>query len=334
MSKEFEQIVKAIRHKAFKPVYLLHGEESYYTDQVSDLIEATALTEAEKSFNQTIVYGKDVDHLTLLDTLKRYPMMAERQVVILKEAQQMKGLEKLEEYVKNPAPSTVFVISYKHKKIDKRKTFYKALKKHAEVLESSKIRDYQLPAWIEKRVAAKGYEIKPEATQLLADYLGNDLSKIDNELEKLTLNVPLGTMLSEKEIEKNIGISKEYNIFEFQNALGARDMTKAFKIVKYFVANPKANPFVMTLGVLYAYFSRVYMLYYFRGYDDKELARVVGVNPYFVRDYKAASKIYSKEEVEHVIHLLHQYDLKSKGVSNSSVKEGELLKEMTYQILN
>jgi DNA polymerase III subunit delta len=331
-----QEIIKDIKARKLKPIYLLHGEESYYIDLLSDYLEQNVLSDAEKGFNQTILYGKDTEVMTVLNAAKRYPMMSDYQLVMVKEAQELKldkAAEQFQAYCEKPLPSTILVLCYKYGKFDKRKKVYKVLEKTGVVFESASIYENKVPAWIDDFVKEKGYRINPKASALLAEYLGNDLSKVANELEKLMLNVPKTQEIGTKEVQDNIGISKEYNVFELQNALARKDAFKANQIVNYFEANPKANPMVLVMGNLAGYFTKILKYHYVT--DKSQLARELGVSPYFVKDYDLAAKNYSLGKTFEVISLLRAYDLKSKGVdSTGNTEHGDLMRELIYKIIH
>jgi DNA polymerase-3 subunit delta len=335
-------ILKDIKNRKYKPLYLLHGEEPYFIDLVSNYIEHSLLPEAEKGFNQTVVYGKDTEIMAVLNAAKRYPMMADYQVVLVKEAQDMKwgkdedgkkSIDPLLSYLENPLPSTILVFCYKYGKFDKRKKTYKAIEKNGLVFESAPLYDSKIPAWIEGYISDKGYKINQQASAMLSEYLGNDLSKIANELEKLMLNVTAGQEITLKHIHDNIGISKEYNVFELQTALSKKDAFKVNQIINYFEANSKANPIVLVLGNLNNYFSKVLAYHYVKDKSQQNLARELGVNPYFVKDYEQAGRSYSYQKTMQIISYLREYDLKSKGVE-SNAPHGELMKELMFKILH
>lgn len=333
----FDQILSALKKKEYKPVYFLYGSEAYFIDSISNYIEANVLTEAEKSFNQTVLYGKDTDHLAVVDTARRYPMMSQHQVVLLKEAQEMKTLKSLQTYIEKPLDSTILVICHKHKSFNINTKFGAALKKHAVVFQSKKLYDNQVPDWIKSYLSKKKLSVQAAEMELLAEYLGSDLSKVSNELDKLAINLAPGSTVSTKDIEENIGISKEYNIFELQKALGRRDVLKANRIVLNFISNPKKNPLPAVVGALYNYFSKIYMLHFLKQMPEKELLTALGLrSPYFLKEYRATARTFSLERTEWVIQVLKEFDLKSKGVDyNSTGKpEGELLKEMVWKILH
>ncbi|PWS28297.1 DNA polymerase III subunit delta [Pedobacter yonginense] len=336
------EIIKDIKARKFKPVYLLHGEESYYIDQVTDYIEDKLLNDAEKGFNQTVLYGKDTDMATVLGAAKRYPMMSDYQVVIVKEAQDLKwakeeGNSKEAEFVLNyfekPLPSTILVLAYKYANFDKRKKIYKAISKSGLIFQSDLVRDYKLVPWIEDFVKEKGYKIDQQASALMAEYLGTDLSKIANEIEKLMLNIPKDVVINTDLVQKNIGISKEYNVFELQKALAIRDVLKCNKIINYFASNPKANPTVMVLANLGGYFTKILRYHYLP--NKAEAASALGIPPFFVKDYEVAARNYDAGKVFHVMSLLREYDLKSKGLDSSgNVEDGELLKELVFKMIH
>ena len=288
-----EKILADWKKKAFKPVYWLEGEEEYYIDKLVDYAEHHILPENEAAFNLSVFYGKDADWAALLNACRRYPMFAERQVVLLKEAQQMRDIEKLEAYIENPLKSTVFVVSYKEKKVDGRSRLAKLLKEKAELFTTKKMYDNQLPEWTSELVRSKGYSISQKALMLLVDHLGNDLSRIDNEVEKVLVNLGDRKNITEDDIERFVGVSKEYNVFELQDALVKKDLSKAIRIIQYFEGNPKAAPIQMILPALYNFFSKAYILFGQLGKDEKGMAASIGVNPFFMKDYMAAIKNYS-----------------------------------------
>jgi DNA polymerase-3 subunit delta len=350
--KEANQILLDLKRKIFKPVYFLCGEETYYIDLISDYIENNALDEADREFNQNIVYGKDVDLASVLSLAKQFPMMSEYQIVIVKEAQNLKELAKgggddesgpvksnaatqqFIYYLQNPQPTTILVFCYKYKTPDKRSAMVKLLQKNAVFFESKKMYDNQLPQWITEQVQELGYKISPKASFLMAEFLGNDLSKIGNEISKLIINIKPGGEISTELIQNNIGISKEYNIFELQDALGKRDVMKANRIINYFAANEKEHPMVMTLSSLYGYFSKILRYHFLPDKSKFAAAQALGVNPYFVEGYTVAAGNYSTSKLKNIFSYLKEYDLKSKGVENSSIDNGELMKELVFKILH
>ncbi len=333
----YQTIIKEVKKKQFAPVYFLHGAESYFIDLVADAIEKHALEEHERAFNQTILYGKESNHLQIVDAARRFPMMSERQLVILREAQEMRSLKDLLTYVEQPTPSTVLVICHKHKKLNLNSKFGKAIKAKAVVLDSKPLYDNQVPDWIADYLRSKKLSAGPAASELLAEYLGSKLSKVANELDKLALNIPEGSEVTQALIEEHIGISKDYNVFEFQKALGQRDVKKANRIVQYFIASPRKNPLPAVVGSLYNYFSKIYLYHSVARATEQEILSALGLrSSFFLREYRAAARNYPMSATQEVIYLLRQFDLKSKGVDyNATGKpEGELLKEMTWRILH
>ena len=356
---EFEKIISDLKNKVYHPVYFLMGEEPYFIDAVANYIEKNVLDDSEKEFNQTILYGGETNILQVISEAKSYPMMSNYRVVIIKEAQNMKGLtpsgspkggekgegteEKknpLENYLNNPQKSTILVFCHKYKTVDMRSAFAKTLGKKAVVMKSDTMYDYKVPKWIEGFLAEKKYSIEPQAGALLTEFLGNDLSKIANELEKLFINIPedkdlpAGRQVTTDHIYKYIGISKEYNNFELQSAIGKRDALKANRILNYFASNPKDNPLVMTVALLGGYFSKVLTYHYLPDKSQNNVASALKVNPFFVKDYTLAAGNYPPKKTMDVISLLRQYDLRSKGFESNSVDEGELLKELVFRIIH
>ncbi len=354
--KEVTQLLTDLKRKIFKPVYFLSGEEAYYIDLISDYIEKYVLDENEQEFNQTILYGKDVDLNTIVSAAKRFPMMSDYQVVIVKEAQNLKELGKgssedddeettlkkgskssvnaLTSYLQSPQPSTILVFCYKYKKLDKRSSTYKSLQKNHVFLETKKLHDNQLPEWITTTVQDQKFKIGPKAAFLLAEFLGNDLSKITNEIEKLVINLKEGEEITTDLIQDNIGISKEFNVFELQDALGKKDVLKANRIINYFSANEKENPPVMTLSVLYGYFAKI-LIYHFAPDKSKfAVAQTLGVSPFFVDGYAKAAQNYNTGKLKDVFKYLKEYDLKIKGVNNGATEKGELMRELIFRILH
>jgi len=328
-----EKIISDWKKKQFKPVYWLEGDEDYFIDKVVHYAEHHLLTEAEAGFNLTIFYGRDADWAQVFNACRRYPMFAERQVVILKEAQHMRDIDKLEPYIENPLASTVFVVAYKEKKVDGRTKLAKLLKTKAELLSTKKMYDNQLPEWTSGLVQSKGYTINQKAVLLLVDHIGNDLSRIDNEIEKLLVNLGDRKNITEDDIEKYVGISKEYNAFELQAAMAAKDFARAMRIIQYFEANPKAAPIQMILPTLYNLFSKTYMIFGQNSRDEKSIAASIGVHSFFVKDYLLAARNYGFEGIESALLLLHHYNLKSVGVNDSGTEDGSLLKEMVAKMM-
>jgi DNA polymerase III subunit delta len=332
---EFKDIIQSIRKKDYKPVYFLHGEESYYIDAITEVIENEVLDESMKSFNQTILYGKDIDFQTVVDNARRYPMMSQYQVVIIKEAQDMKTLAQLQSYIEKPLDSTVLCIAHKHKKLDMRTAFAKAIVKNAVVFEGKPLYENQVPDFIRNWLKDNEMTINQEALNLTVDYLGTDLGKIINELEKLKLNLKTKETITPEHIEKYIGISREYNIFELQKAIGTRDILKANRIIQYFAQNPKDAPLVVIISSLYGYFSKLFMFHFVKDKPVAEQVKIMGLrSDWFLKEYQASGRHFSRSHTEGVITLLKEYDLKSKGVNSDSVADGELLKELVYKILH
>lgn len=331
---EVNQIVSDIKSGNAKPFYFLMGEESYYIDKISDYIEQNVLSEEEKGFNQMVLYGRDVTVEEIISQAKRFPMMAEKTVIIVKEAQDLsRTIEKLVPYVENLQETTVLVINYKYKTLDKRKKLHKIASKYGVVFESKKLYENQVADWIRKVLNGRNYQMEPKAALMLVEFLGTDLSKISNELDKLTLILPEGTIINPVHIEENIGISKDFNNFELRKAVGNKNVVKANQIINYFSNNPKSNPTVMTVSLLNSYFTQLLM---YHGLQDKSKANVaknLGVSPYFVNDYVEASRNYPMRKVSQVIGFLREADVKSKGVG-ASLSQNDLLKELLFKIMH
>lgn len=336
--KELELIFKNIKNREFFPIYFFHGEEAYFIDLAVKALENDVLSEDEKAFNQTVVYGKDTNYNDILALARQYPMMGDKQLIIVKEAQDLKLNETetkiLENYVENPVESTILVFAHKHKKVDSRKKVFKTLQTKKMLFHSEPIKDYNLAKWIDDE--AKNLEIKlaPGISQLLADYLGNDLSRIANELNKMKLVLKNGEVLDGKLVETHIGISKEFNVFELQKALGKKDANQAFKIAFFMGKNPKTNPIVMTIGNLYNYFSNVIVYHTLAKQSPQTIASEMGVNPYFIKDYAESARLFPLKHATRTISILREIDLKSKGLGAVNMEDSELLKEMVYKILN
>lgn len=313
----------------------MEGEEDYYIDKLMHYAEHEILSPAESGFNLTVFYGKDADWTAVINSCRRYPMFAERQVVLLKEAQQMRDIDKLEAYIEKPLSSTVFVISYKEKKVDGRSKLAKLLKDKdkTELFTTKKMYENQLPEWTNELVKSKGYTLSPKASHLLVAHIGNDLSRINNEIEKLLVNLAGRDHISEDDIERYVGVSKEYNVFELQDAFAKKDMGKAIRIIMYFEGNPKAGPIQLILPSLYNFFSKTYMIFGQGARDEKSIAAAIGVNPFFVKDYLAAARNYNYEGIESALLLLHTYNLKSIGVNSAPTEDASLLKEMAVKIM-
>ncbi|MBT6014166.1 MAG: DNA polymerase III subunit delta [Flavobacteriales bacterium] len=331
---KYQDIIIQIDNKVFQPVYFLMGEETFYIDKISDYIGKNVLSEEEKEFNQTTLYGKDIDVATIISEAKQFPFGSAHRVVIVKEAQDIRSIDQLELYFDNPLPSTILVICYKYKKIDKRKSFGKNLSKKSVLFESKKLYENQIPAWIKGQLKEKNFNIDENSSHLLSEYLGNDLSKISNELGKLILNIKEGETITAKIIEENIGISKDFNVFELQTAIGKKDILKSNKIIKHFSENPKNHPFVLTLSSLFSYFQKVMIYHSLKDKSKNNAASQLGVNPYFLGQYQLAASNYSMSNLFTIFSYLKEYDLKSKGIQNPSVPENELLRELTFKILH
>lgn len=327
-----DNILSEWKKQVFKPVYWLEGEEEYYIDKLVDYAEHSILSESEASFNLTIFYGRDAAWADVINACRRYPMFAERQVVLLKEAQHMRDVEKLEPYIENPLDSTVFVVSYKDKKVDGRSKLAKLLKQKAVLVSTKKIYDNQLPEWTQELIRSKDLSISPKGLALLVDHIGNDLVRIENEVEKISINLGKRKTITEEDIEEFVGVSKDFNVFELQSALAKKDLAKSIRIVQYFESNPKAAPIQLILPSLYSFFSKVFMVFG-AGQDEKAVAAAIGVNPFFAKDYLQAAKVYDYKGVERVLLLLHQYNLKSIGVNSAGTEDGSLLKEMIVKII-
>lgn len=333
--EKVKQIVSDIKNGNTAPIYFLMGDEPYYIDAISSYIEKNVLSEAEKGFNQMILYGRDVTVEDIVSNAKRYPMISDKQVVLVKEAQDLsRTIEKLETYAKNPQPTTVLVICYKYKKLDKRKKLYKTIDKSGVLFESKKLYDNQVPDWIRRVLAGKKYTITQKAAQMLVEFLGTDLGKINNELDKLQLVLPKDTEITPLHIEENIGISKDYNNFELRKAVGERQILQANKIITYFAQNPKDNPTVMTISLLYNFFSQLLQYHALADKSQFSAAKALKVNPYFVKEYQLAARNYPMKKVSQVVSLLRTADVKSKGVGATNLSQGDLLKELLFKIMH
>ena len=330
----YDQILSDIHKKNFAPVYFLTGDEPYFVDMISDTIENEALDEADRAFNQIVLYGRDVDVETIANHARSFPMMGERMVVIVKEAQDVKNLEEFEKYLDTIPETTLLVFAYKYKKFDKRKTLAKKIDKKGVWFESKKLYDSNIPGWIQNYLKGEGYSITPKATQMLADYLGTDLHKIANELKKLIIALPKKKSIDDADVERNIGISKDYNGFELQNAIGSRDVLKANRIVNYFGDNGKDNPLLVTVITLYGYFTKLIKLHTTQDKSQGNLASVLGVNPFFVKDYLAAARNYPPATCIRCIYILREFDLKSKGYESGDVSEKDLYREMIFKLMH
>lgn len=331
---KFQEIMNALKKGDFAPIYLLMGEETYFIDRIVKYIETHALSDQEKEFNQTVIYGRDTDITTIDHAARRYPMMAPRQVIIVKEAQEMKDIKDLEHYAKQPAPHTILVISYKNKKLQQNTRLYKAISKNGLVFDAKKLYDDKIPDWITGYLKRQGYPIEFKATMMLNEFLGNDLAKIANECDKLMITLEKGTTIKPSDIEQNIGISKDYNNFELQDAIGNRDVLKASHIADHFGKNPRNNSPIFSVIVLFNFFTKILLLKTIKDQSSWTVASKLRINPFFVKKYQQAAKNYSGAKVVDNISLLRAYDLKLKGVENVSTTDGELLKELIYKLMH
>ena len=339
MVKNAQQVLQELQAQKYVPVYFLHGDESFFLDQISNFIEKNALDDAQKGFNQTVLYGKDTHMATLLGQARRFPMMSERQVLIVKEFAQMSDLGNshaqtlLMQYLEQPQNSTVLVLNHKHKFLNKNSKLYKALKKHAVVIESKKLYENQIPAWITNYLSEKGFKIEEKAKALLVESIGADLARLSSELDKLILNLSPNQKISEDLIEKYVGISKDYNVFEFQKALISKNLYKAQRIINYWTANPKKQALIPTLALLYNFFAKVLLAYAEQDRSDQSLSKALGVNAFFVKDYKLAMQHYSLAQIAHTITLLRKADLQVKGIEGAGLKDGDILSELATAII-
>ncbi len=329
-----KSLIKDIKGGKFLPVYVLHGDEAYYIDEISDAIQEHALEEHERDFNQSIVYGKEADLLTLISDLRSYPLMSERRLLILKEAQDFKLLEELNAYIENPLSSTVLVICHKYKAIDARKKLLKSAAKVGVIFKSDKVKEYQLVDWTLNMVKAKGFGITSKANMLLVESLGNDLSRIVNEINKLAIFIEPGTTINEVHIEENIGISKDYNIYELANAVAVKDYLKAMKIVNYFDQNLKPGDFIPIYSSLFKFFTQIMRIHFLPNKSQEAVARALQIHPFVANGLLSSKNNYSPKKIAANIELLHIYDLKAKGVGNQSMPAGELMRELVFQLLH
>ncbi|NPA36045.1 MAG: DNA polymerase III subunit delta [Chlorobi bacterium] len=331
----FEQIIQQLKKKEYSPIYFLMGDEPFYIDTITNYIADNVLKEEEKAFNQTIIYGKDTDATNIVLAARRYPMMAPYQVVIVKEAQNIKDIEKLAVYAENPLTTTILVVNYKYKTIDKRKKLYKAISKQGVLFESKKLYDNQVGSWLTSYLKSKGLSIDITASQILIEYLGNDLSKIAHEIEKLQIALGNKTKtITASDIEKNIGISKEFNNFELNKAVLQKNVVKANRIIRSFAKNPKSYPIQVTIATLFGYFQKLIAYHYLKDKSKMAVASALKINPYFVSDYTTGAQKYSARKVVQIISLLREYDMKSKGYNYAATNDGELLKELIFKIMH
>jgi DNA polymerase III subunit delta len=335
MPATFEEIISDLKKRIFKPVYFLAGDEPYYIDLITDFIAEKVLSEEEKAFNQVVIYGEETTVNSIIETSRRFPMMASHQVVIVKEAQALKKIEDLAIYLDKPLLSTILVLNYKYKVIDKRTKLYKALDTQSVYFESMKLRDYQVPPWIERYLMIKGIKINPDASSMLTEFLGADLHKIVNELDKLLITLPAGKpVINTTLIEKNIGISKDYNNFELQKAIGEKNILKANMIVRYFAENSNDNPVTLTIASLFSLFTKILTYHYLSDRSKNNVAAILKIHPYFVKDYEISALKYNAAKTMQIISLLRTYDMKTKGFGDVSTDPGDLLKELVYKILH
>lgn len=331
---DHSQLIKEIRSGQIQKIYFLHGEEPYFIDEITNVIMENALQEHERDFNQTIIYGKDAELLSLVSELKGYPMMSERKLVVLKEAQDFTKLEELESYFNSPVDSTIFVIAYKYKSYDSRKKLVKLAEKQGVVFKSDKIKEYALGDWILKYVKTKGYGLSSKACSLLVEFLGNDLGRIVNEIEKLSIILESGTTINEVHIEENIGISKDYNVFELTNSLAVRDVVKANRIVNYFEQNPKATNIVVVIPQIFRFFTQLLRIHFLPNKSAEGVASGLKVHPFVAKELINASKQFDPRKIAANIAILQEYDLKSKGVGNSTTPPGDLMRELIFRMLH
>lgn len=348
-SISFDGILADLKSKRFASLYFLQGDEPYYIDQISDYIEKHALPDGEKGFNQTVIYGKDTDINSIITAAKRFPMMAEKQVVIVKEAQEVKDLDKevknkiggkevafypLEEYAKKPLPSTILVFCYKYKTLDGRKPIAKTIDESGLLFTSKGLYDNQVPEWIQKNIVSKGHSVSEKATQLLTEFVGNNLSRLDNEINKILSNFTGKITVSEEHVLQFVGVSKEYNIFELQSSLAKRDILKSNKIVNYFSENTKEHPIQQLLANLFGYFSKLLLVKTANATNEADAARVLGLPPFIAKEYIIASRNYPDVKLLQIFSYIREADMRSKGYETSMVDEGEIMKELVFKILH
>lgn len=338
MAKEitYEEIARNLKNRIYSPVYFLMGEEDYYIDRISEYILDTVLTDSEKEFNQTVMYGADVDIATVINAAKRYPMMSKYQVMVVREAQNLKNLEELGFYLQKPMESTILVFCYKHGSLDRRKKIAAEIEKVGVLFESKKLKEAQVPGFVASYLKRRKVEIEPKASEMMVEFVGADLNRMAGELEKLIITLPTGIRrITPEQIERNIGISKDYNNFELRSALIAKDVLKANKIVKYFNDNPKSNPIQLTLAILFGFFSNLMLAYYAPEKSEQGIAAQLGLRgTWQAREYLTAMRMYKGTKVMHIISAIRTCDAKTKGIGNSSFTDGELLKELIYEILH
>lgn len=331
---DHKSIISDWQSGKFDPIYLLHGEEEYFIDELVHYAEKNILNEAEKSFNQITLYGKEINFQHILDQAYQFPMMSSHRVIILKEAQSMRDFDKLESYFQKPCDTSILIIAHKHGKVDKRKKVWKSLNKTATEFESKKVYDNKIPGFINSFLKEKKLKIEPRATELIITYVGNSLTNIINELNKVVINIQPNETISLSHIEKYIGISKDYNIFEFLNVIGSKNIKSIYRIAHYFGQNSKNNPIQMIIPSMFGYFQKLSILKQNVGLGDRELSSMLGVHPFFLKDYKSASRNYTVDSISRIFGVLNKYDQKSKGIDTRGLKEDQLLKEMIFQVIH
>lgn len=332
--QEINSVISKIKNKVFSPIYFLMGEETYYIDYITELIDNEVLSDDEKNFNKTILYGKDSSVEDLISCCKRYPMMSKYQVVILKEGQDLsRKIENLSNYVLNPLMSTILIVNYKYKTLDKRKKLYKNVQKFGVVIDCKKIYEDRIPQWIFNQLKNDNFLIDPKACSMLVDYLGNDLKKINNQLNKLKIICSNSKSITPDLIEENIGISKDFNVFELRKAIGEKNLNKALVICDYLSSNNNKHPLQMTLSSLFNYFIQIFQYHSMENKSPSNVSSILGVNPYFVKDYINASLNYSMKDISKIISLIKDFDLKSKGLGVSNTSNNDLLRQLLIQII-
>ena len=331
--KNCEELIKKIGLGDISPVYLLHGEESFYIDEATHYFEKNLIPESSRDFNQEILYGSDIDSALLVDYARQYPMMSAFRLIVVREAQDLKLDEKFDAYLTNPTPTTILVLAHKNRKADGRKNWAKTIKDKFVILESNNIKEWELEKWISEYIRKKGYKIESRATELIGEYLGVDLSKLRNELDKLIVNQNPGTVIDMNIVEKNIGISKDYNVFELQDALTSRNFVKSHRIVASFQANMNRQPLEVVLGSLFSFYQRLFIVKQNITQKDGYIGKVAGINPYFISKSKEQAKLISEKAFHTIFKILRDYDGRSKGLNNRSTSREELLKEMVGKLL-
>ena len=334
--QEINSTISKIKNKNYSPIYFLMGEETYYIDLISDLLENSILKEEEKSFNQTVLYAKETSIDEIISCCKRYPMMSKYQVIIVKEGQDLsRKIEQLSNYMLNPMLSTVLIFNFRNKTLDRRKKLFKSVQKFGVILDCKKLYENKVAEWISNYLKSDNYSISLKACHMLVDYLGNDLNKITNQLKKLKIICSNKDVeISPLHIQDNIGISKDYNIFELRNAIGSGNLTKALVISSYFSSNSKQYPIQLTLSSLFNYFIQIFQLHSLSNKSENNVSSILGINKFFVKDYFAASKVYSMKKISTIISLIKDCDLKSKGAGRSNSSENDILRQLLIQIMN